>query len=152
MDGSADKKKKGSKGKAAAASKPKTEAKLSVTNTAIKLILDQTIGAVVNTLMFSMFHRPLKGALVDAPRETNVINALGFWNSPGAIDFSRVDWSQVWEASQAELVPIMVAGWKMWPAVSIINYTMIRTVEARNLLGGLAGIAWGTYMSLLVAE
>ncbi|KAF4124781.1 Mpv17 / PMP22 family [Geosmithia morbida] len=145
-----DKTKKGKK--KTTNSEAKTEPKLSVVNTGIKLILDQTAGALFNALLFSTFHRSMREALVDAPRETSIIKALGFWNSPGAIDFGRVDWGGVWETSLAELWPTLVAGWKMWPAVSLINFTMVRTVEARNLVGGLAGIAWGTYMSLMVAE
>lgn len=128
------------------------EPKLSVRNTAIKLVLDQTLGAVANTLLFSGFHRSMQAALVEAPRETSIFKALGYWNSPGAIDFGSVDFGEVWALTRAEFWPSLQAGWKFWPAVALGNYTLVGKVETRNLVGGLAGIAWGTYMSLVVSE
>jgi hypothetical protein len=45
-----------------------------------------------------------------------------------------------------------VAGWRLWPAVSLINFTFVKSVEGRNLVTGLAGVGWGIYMSLFAAE
>lgn len=118
----------------------------------IKLVLDQTIGATLNTLLFSVFNRSLQAAMVDAPRETNVFKAIGFWNSPGAIDFGRVDMGGVWRVALDEFWDIYSAGLKVWPAVSFVNFSLVKSVQTRNLIGGLAGIGWGTYMSLIAAE
>jgi len=131
---------------------PPPPPKLSLRNTAIKLALDQTLGATVNTLLFSTINRSLQAAMTDAPRETNIFKAMAYWNNPGAIDFASVDFAEVWRVSTEEFWPILRAGWSVWPAVATINYTLVPTVQGRNLLGGLCGIAWGTYMSMIAAE
>lgn len=131
---------------------PPPPPKLSLRNTAIKLALDQTLGATANTLLFSTINRSLQAAMVDAPRETSIFKAMAYWNNPGAIDFSSVDFAEVWRVSTEEFWPILRAGWSVWPAVATVNYTLVPTVQGRNLLGGLCGIAWGTYMSMIAAE
>ncbi|TVY46324.1 hypothetical protein LOCC1_G008477 [Lachnellula occidentalis] len=97
------------------------EPKLSLQNTAIKFTLDQTIGATINTLIFSLFVAGFKGATVE----------------------------QAVNAAKGDFWPIMSAGWKLWPLVSAMNYTMIKSVEGRSLLGSVAGMGWGVYLSLI---
>lgn len=97
------------------------EPKLSLPNTAIKFVLDQTIGAAVNTILFSLAIAGFKGATIE----------------------------QAMEAAREEFWPIMSAGWKLWPLVSAVNYTLVKSVEGRSLLGNLAGMAWGVYLSLM---
>jgi protein Mpv17 len=46
----------------------------------------------------------------------------------------------------------MVAGWKVWPLVALVNYTMVRTVQGRSLVGGLAGLGWDVSVSLVAAR
>lgn len=53
------------------------------------------------------------------------------------------------EVAKDEFWPLMKAGWKLWPLVSVLNFTVIKTVEARNLVGSLAGMGWGIYLSLV---
>lgn len=86
------------------------------------------------------------------PVITSLFKAINFWTSPGTIDLSRVDWAQVWDASKAEFMPLIRAGWTLWPAVSLINFSAVKTVEGRNLVGALAGVVWGIYMSLVAAQ
>jgi hypothetical protein len=43
---------------------------------------------------------------------------------------------------------MMIAGYKFWPLVSILNLSVV-PVEQRMLVGGLAGLAWGVYVSLM---
>lgn len=114
-------------------------------------MLDQTLGAALNTLAFSFFNRALQQAMVDAPVEHSVFKAIGYWNSGGAIEFDKVDFAQVWQQSKDEFWPIIMAGWKLWPLVSTVNYSMVKDVQTRNLIGGAAGIGWGTYMSLMAS-
>lgn len=45
--------------------------------------------------------------------------------------------------------PILVAGLKLWPAVSLICFVFVPTVEMRSLVGNLAGFAWNIYLCLL---
>lgn len=131
---------------------PPPAPKLSIRNTIIKLLLDQSISAVLNTLLFSVFNRTIQGAMADAPPETSIFKAISFWSSPGAIKLHAVDYADVWEQSVGEMWPLLLACWRFWPAVALVNYTMIRSVRMRSLVGGLAGIAWGTYMSLVAAR
>lgn len=126
--------------------------KLSVRNTIIKLVLDQSVGAVVNTLLFSTFINALQEAMAPAPRITSIFKAVTYWTNAGAMDFSKVDFEEVWGRALHDLMPIMKAGWKLWPLVGLVNFTMIKTVEARGLVGALAGVGWGIYMSMVAAK
>lgn len=95
--------------------------------------------------------RSLSAAIGNAPRVHSIFNAITYWTNPGAIDFNRVNFDQVWATALNEFWPIVKSGWKLWPAVSLINYTMVDTVEGRNLVGSTAGVVWGVYMSLIAA-
>ncbi|KAF4985736.1 hypothetical protein FGRMN_11117 [Fusarium graminum] len=130
----------------------KTQPKLSVRNTLIKFGLDQTVGAAVNTLLFSTYVHALRAAIQPVPVITSLPKAITYWTSPGTLNFDRVNWTVVWEASKADFAPLIYAGWKLWPAVSIVNFAAIKTVEGRNLVGALAGVVWGIYMSLVAAQ
>ncbi|KAH8121695.1 hypothetical protein ACSS6W_010649 [Trichoderma asperelloides] len=122
--------------------------KLSLTNTIIKFVLDQTVGAALNTLLFSTFTRSLRYAMLHAPRITNLPAAAKYWSSPNAVDFRVVDFAVVWEEAKAEFWSLMIAAAKLWPAVSLINFTLVKSVQGRNLVGALAGVVWGVYVSL----
>ncbi|KAL3422270.1 Mpv17/PMP22 family protein [Phlyctema vagabunda] len=97
------------------------ETKLHIRNTTIKFLLDQTVGAAINTLLFSLVFAGFKGA-----------------NTEQAVQIAKQDF---W--------PMMSAGWRLWPAVSAINYTLVSTIEGRSLVGSLAGIGWSVYLSLI---
>ena len=138
------------------------EPRLNVTNTLIKTVLDQTLGAAGNTYLFSLYiHsvqsamvRPL-GAALSTPDQSVAYLAsfLGLLGAPGKkVDYGVVSWDAVVARSQTEFWSIVVAGWKLWPVVSIINFAFIKSIEGRNLVGGLAGVAWGIYMSLRAAQ
>lgn len=43
---------------------------------------------------------------------------------------------------------MFIAGFKFWPLVSLANLIFV-PVEQRMLVGGLAGLVWGIYVSLL---
>jgi hypothetical protein len=125
--------------------------KRSKRNTLIKFVLDQSIGAVVNTLLFSVFMRTLDAAMGNTPRIESIFDTIRYWVGPSAFDFSRVDFPAIWAAAQAEFWPILKAGWRLWPAVSLINFTLVDSVEGRNLVGSSAGVVWGIYMSFVAA-
>ncbi|KAJ3499264.1 hypothetical protein NLG97_g484 [Lecanicillium saksenae] len=125
---------------------------LSKRNTAIKFLLDQTVGAAVNTLLFSTFTRSLRMASSPAPRITNVSKAVSYWVSPDAVDFSRVNFDLVWAEAKEEFWPLIFAGYKLWPMISLINFSLIKSVQGRNLLGALAGVGWGVYICLFSAN
>ncbi|QYT00697.1 Integral membrane protein,Mpv17/PMP22 [Trichoderma simmonsii] len=133
-------------------SSPSQPPPLSLTNTILKFLLDQTIGAALNTLLFSTFTHSLRQAMVHAPRITNLPSAAKYWSSAGAVDFNRVDFGRVWDASKAEFWGLMFAAAKLWPAVSLVNFTLVKSVQGRNLVGALAGVAWGVYISLAMGN
>lgn len=86
--------------------------------------------------------------MVHAPRITNLPAAAKYWSSPNAVDFRVVDFAVVWEEAKAEFWSLMIAAAKLWPAVSLINFTLVKSVQGRNLVGALAGVVWGVYVSL----
>lgn len=45
--------------------------------------------------------------------------------------------------------PILKAGWKLWPVVSLTNYAVVKDVQTRTLIGNLAGVGWNVYLSLV---
>ncbi|KAI0007033.1 hypothetical protein F4779DRAFT_593846 [Xylariaceae sp. FL0662B] len=130
------------------------EPKLNLKTTAIKMVLDQTIGAAVNTFLFSLFMHSIQAAMA-RPLGTPLGSpdkSAQYLASRGAIDYSKVDWLDVAARSRAEFYPIVVAGWRLWPLVSLINFVFVKSIEGRNLVGSLAGMGWGIYMSLLTAR
>lgn len=126
------------------------ETKLDVSNTIIKFILDQTIGAAFNTVMFSCFLHSIKQAMAHRALATDASD-IAFLTSGKAIDYSQVDWRLVLEQAKVEFYPIMKAGLSLWPMVSLFNFVVVKSIEGRNLVGSLAGVVWGVYMSLVAA-
>ena len=41
----------------------------------------------------------------------------------------------------------MIAGYKLWPAVSLLNYTVV-PMENRVVVGSLVGLGWGIYLAM----
>ncbi|KIV90906.1 hypothetical protein PV10_05508 [Exophiala mesophila] len=91
-------------------------------NTARKFLFDQTLAAFINTLAFVGAMAAFKGkSLHGIQREL-----------------------------ERDVVPLMISGWKLWPLVSIINFTLI-PVDRRVILGSVVGLFWGIYLSLFAA-
>jgi hypothetical protein len=42
----------------------------------------------------------------------------------------------------------MLAGFKLWPFVSILNFTVV-PADKRLLVGSLFGVIWAVYLSLM---
>jgi hypothetical protein len=113
---------------------------LNVFNTLVKTILDQTVGAVVNTFLLCAFINFMKSVVV------------GSVSSGWEINYARVDWLFILNKAQEDFYPLLVAGWKLWPAVSLISFIFLRTAEGRNLFVALASVGWGIYISWLGVE
>ncbi|KAI1079596.1 Mpv17/PMP22 family protein [Whalleya microplaca] len=130
------------------------EPKLNIKNTAIKMVLDQTIGAAINTFLFSLFMHSIQAAMtrpLGAPL-SNPDQSIRYLTTRGAIDYGKVDWLGVVARSRAEFFPLLVAGWGVWPFVSLINFAFVKSIEGRNLVTSLAGVGWGVYVSLVAAR
>lgn len=101
----------------------KAKQQLSISNTAIKFLLDQSIGAAVNTVMFIMGIAMLRGQSLETGWEQT---KMGFW-------------------------PLVFAGSKLWPFVSIVSLTLV-PVEQRMVFGSTIGVGWGIFLSLMAGE
>lgn len=101
--------------------KPSTQqSTLNKRNTAIKFALDQTVGAAVNTILF------LGGmALLRAQPWDEAVRQCreGFW-------------------------PLIFAGQKLWPFVSIAMFTFV-PAELRTIVGSVVGMFWNIYLTLI---
>ncbi|KAL2217056.1 hypothetical protein M432DRAFT_620198 [Thermoascus aurantiacus ATCC 26904] len=114
---------KAEKGDARASDDKRTDKKkpqLNVRNTVIKVVIDQTIGAAWNTVLFLTTMGILRGQ----------------------------DYDTVLEAIRKDFWPIMIAGFKMWPLVSILCFTVV-PADKRLLVTSLFGVLWAIYLSLV---
>lgn len=111
-------------GKPVPASAQKT--RTSKSNVLIKFLLDQTVGSVVNTLMFIVY--------------------IGYVNAPPSV---TGPWPAVWRDVQEKLWPMMKDGYKLWPFFSLASFLWI-PVDKRVVAGCLVGVGWGIYLSLSV--
>lgn len=50
-----------------------------------------------------------------------------------------------------DTIPIIVAGYKIWPLASIVSFSLI-PVEKRIVFLSAVGLVWGIYMSLVAAR
>ncbi|KAI4260468.1 MAG: hypothetical protein L6R42_004046 [Xanthoria sp. 1 TBL-2021] len=97
--------------------------KLNVANTLMKVLIDQTLGSVVNVALHLGGVRALQGVPVAE-----------------CLQVVRI---QTW--------PLMIAGYKLWPLVSLLNFTLI-PVEQRTVVGSLVGLGWGVFLALRAAR
>lgn len=58
---------------------------------------------------------------------------------------------EITELVKRDTWPLIVAGLKLWPAVSLICFAFVPTVELRSLVGNLAGFAWNIYLCLFTS-
>ncbi|KAJ5109915.1 hypothetical protein N7532_002560 [Penicillium argentinense] len=96
------------------------EASFKVRNTIAKIIIDQVVGGAWNTVLFITVMGMLRG-----------------------LDMQDIQ-SQILQ----DFWPIMIAGFKLWPFVSILNFTVVPPSQ-RLLVGSLFGVIWGIYLSLV---
>ncbi|MCJ1455738.1 hypothetical protein MMC28_006094 [Mycoblastus sanguinarius] len=98
------------------------EKKLNLMNTLAKSGLDQTVGAVVNVACYIGGTRLLRGLPL----------------------------AECLEAVREQMWPVMKAGYKLWPAVSLIQHVFI-PVEKKIVVGSVVGLGWGVYLALFAA-
>ena len=143
--------------------------RLNKINTLIKTILDQTLAAVLNNLAFCLALGGMRMGMAkqaseflrlqqqhysqnQSPAGSFILSLVllleTFSKMGGPMRYGDVNWAVVWEQAKGELWGLMVASWQFWPLVSVVNYAFLTSVEARTLVGSLAGLAWGVYLSL----
>ncbi|RDA83254.1 hypothetical protein CP532_4501 [Ophiocordyceps camponoti-leonardi (nom. inval.)] len=97
---------------------------LSIRNTATKWFVDCiTLGALGNTVAFLLLMGLLKG-------------------QPAV---------HIWRNVRSETIPIIVAGYKIWPLASVISFSFV-PVHRRVVFLSFVGLLWGIYMSLVAAR
>ncbi|KAL6892265.1 hypothetical protein GGI43DRAFT_386762 [Trichoderma evansii] len=96
-----------------------TGGKLNIANTAAKFFLDQGLGAPVNTLLF--------------------ICLMGQMNLQGYDGILSSVVSDFW--------PMLFAGYRVWPIVCLLNLVVV-PFDYRQLVGSIAGLGWGVFLSL----
>ncbi|KAL2158377.1 hypothetical protein VTH06DRAFT_4425 [Thermothelomyces fergusii] len=146
---------KATKDPAAAAAAAGAKPRLNKRNTAIKTLLDQTAGMAVNTLLFSLFMHGIRQGMAHhyaAARPGSGSGGLGFLLGGDAVRYGDVAWAGVWAKAKGEFWDLAKAGWRFWPLVSLVNYVFVTGVEARSLVGALAGLGWGIYLSLVTSQ
>jgi hypothetical protein len=89
-------------------------------NVLMKFIIDQTLGAATNTIVFIALTSLFKG------------NGVG----------------QIVVDVQDNFVEMFMAGWRMWPFVSFANLSFVPW-EWRPVVGNTAGLCWGVYVTLM---
>jgi hypothetical protein len=102
---------------------------MSKRNVFIKFLLDQTLGAMVNTLMFLVF--------------------MGYVNEPGAAAGKIEPLQAVVKEINDKFWPMILDGYKFWPIVSLISFVWV-PVDKRVVFGCSVGVLWGIYLSLMV--
>ena len=103
---------------------------MSKRNILIKFILDQTVGAVFNTLMFLVF--------------------MGYINDNGAAAGQKAGtWGNIEAEIREKFYPMIMDGYKFWPLVSLVSFLWV-PVDKRVVFGCSAGVLWGIYLSLMV--
>ncbi|KAI8662434.1 hypothetical protein NCS56_01047300 [Fusarium sp. Ph1] len=100
------------------------EPKFSMKNTLTKWFVDCiSAGAIMNTVAFLIIMGVLKGQAS----------------------------SQIWSNIKTETIPIIIAGYKIWPIASIISFSFI-PVHRRIVFLSFIGLLWGIYMSLVASR
>ncbi|KAI1762575.1 hypothetical protein GGR53DRAFT_415451 [Hypoxylon sp. FL1150] len=103
---------------------PDRTPKLNLRNTAAKWFIDCiTLGAVFNTVAFFLLMGIMKRQSPD----------------------------QIAANVRNETVPVIVAGYKIWPFASIISFSCV-PVEKRIVFLNFVGLLWGIYMSLVASR
>ncbi|CBX93181.1 similar to integral membrane protein [Plenodomus lingam JN3] len=107
---------------------------LSKRNVLIKFLLDQTIGALVNTLMFIAYMSYINHSQTSAQ---------------GQLDMGG-PWDAVKTDCGVKTWPMMKDGYKFWPLISLVSFLWV-PVERRVVFGCSVGVIWGIYLSLAAA-
>jgi hypothetical protein len=98
--------------------------KLNWRNTLTKWFMDCiTVGALVNTVIFFLL--------------------MGI--------FKHQDTATIGHNIRTQTIPLIVAGYKIWPFASIISFSCI-PMEKRIIFLNAVGLLWGIYMSLVAAR
>ncbi|KAI1344157.1 hypothetical protein F5Y15DRAFT_104281 [Xylariaceae sp. FL0016] len=78
-----------------------------------------------------------------------ILNTVAFFFLMGIL--KRQPMAQIGENIRTETIPVIVAGYKIWPFASIISFSCV-PVEKRIVFLNFIGLLWGIYMSLVASR
>ncbi|KAI1103757.1 hypothetical protein F4804DRAFT_309125 [Jackrogersella minutella] len=78
-----------------------------------------------------------------------IFNTVAFFVLMGIMKRQSID--QVRLNISTETIPVIVAGYKIWPFASIISFSCV-PVERRIVFLNFVGLLWGIYMSLVASR
>ena len=78
-----------------------------------------------------------------------IFNTVAFFILMGLL--KRQSFAQIGLNIRTETIPVIVAGYKIWPFASIISFSCV-PVEKRIVFLNFVGLIWGIYMSLVAAR
>ncbi|KAI5855107.1 hypothetical protein GGS23DRAFT_601469 [Durotheca rogersii] len=78
-----------------------------------------------------------------------IFNTVAFFLLMGIL--KHQDTAQIGHNIRHETVPVIVAGYKIWPFASVVSFTCV-PVERRIVFLSFVGLLWGIYMSLVASR
>lgn len=125
--------------------------KLNIRNTLTKWFVDcMTVGALVNTVAFLVLVGIMKGhGMGQIGQNLRTVSALSCESTYERQQ--RAMTSRPADTVPQETIPIIVAGYKIWPIASIVSFSFV-PVEKRIVFLSFIGFLWGIYMSLVAAK
>lgn len=78
-----------------------------------------------------------------------LLNTLAFFILMGLLKNQAL--SQIAVTVKEQTMPIILAGYRIWPLASIISFTVV-PVEKRVVFMNFVGLLWGVYMSIIAAR
>ncbi|KAI1454017.1 hypothetical protein F4805DRAFT_338327 [Annulohypoxylon moriforme] len=78
-----------------------------------------------------------------------IMNTVAFFVLMGILKRQSMD--QIGYNVRTETIPVIVAGYKIWPFASIISFSCV-PVERRIVFLNFVGLLWGIYMSLVASR
>ncbi|KAI1213761.1 uncharacterized protein F4807DRAFT_198970 [Annulohypoxylon truncatum] len=78
-----------------------------------------------------------------------IMNTVAFFILMGILKRESMD--QIRYNVRTETIPVIVAGYKIWPFASIISFSCV-PVERRIVFLNFVGLLWGIYMSLVASR
>ncbi|KAG8629058.1 hypothetical protein KVT40_002923 [Elsinoe batatas] len=86
---------------------------------------------------------------VDCMTAGAIMNTIAFLVIMGLMKHKSLP--EIGQAVRKDTIPIIVAGYKIWPIASVISFTFV-PVEKRIVFLSFVGFLWGIYLSLVAAR
>jgi hypothetical protein len=114
------------------------------------------VGAMLNTVAFLLLMGIMKGqagaAIAHNIRTVSPVSVTVCLSLSASCSQTEAPLflTRAWWGPQ-QTIPIIVAGYKVWPIASIISFSLI-PIERRIVFLSFIGLLWGIYMSIIAAR